>query len=188
MRLGLITGIVAHRPRKMPRVAEYAGAARNKQLRHLVVIAILPDRRVASRAERLEQKRDVLLLHESPHLLDCLRRAIAVVETDEVDLASVHPALVVDHLEIGQFRPADHSVGGGGTAVGHGLPDLDFGVGDARRVFSARGSESLSGICGGRSGRLQKEATRDHVIPPSMQFLVLTPRLGKITRAGHAAP
>ena len=76
----------------------------DEQLRDFVVVEILPDRDVGRCAERAEQERDLLLLDEAAHLLDGLRRAIAVVEADEVDLAAVHPALLVDHLEIGGLR------------------------------------------------------------------------------------
>ena len=56
------------------------------------------------RAEAVEHEGDLLLLDEAARLLDGLRRAVAVVEADQIDLAAVHAALLVDHLEIGESR------------------------------------------------------------------------------------
>jgi hypothetical protein len=92
----------------------------------------------------------MLQLDKAPHLLDRLRRAIAVVQTDEIDLASIDSALIVDHLEIGCFGATNSAEGGSRPAVGYGLADLDFGVGDAGRVLGAGGPVALGGIgdCG----------------------------------------
>ena len=94
-------------------------------------------------AERVEEESDFLLFDKAAHLLDCLRRTVAVVEADQVDLAAVDAAHVVDHLEIGGLGFADHPVGGGWSAIGHGLADLDFRIGDAGRV-SARAEPALA--------------------------------------------
>ena len=88
---------------------------------------------------RVEHKRDLFLLDEAADLLDGLGRAVAVIEADQIDLAAVDAALLVDHLEIGGFGLADHAIGGGGPAIGHGLTDLDFRVGDSRGVGGERG-------------------------------------------------
>jgi hypothetical protein len=89
-----------------------------------------------------------------------------MIEADEVDFAAVDPALVVDHLEVGQFRPADHAPRRGRPAIGHGLANLDFRVGDAWGVLGPGRPEALGGIgSGGRSG-LQQETARDHAVPP----------------------
>ena len=86
-----------------------------------------------------EQERHPFLLDQSPHLLDRLGRAIGVIQADEIDFAAVYAALLVDHLEIGGLGATDHAIGGDRAAIGHGLPDLDFRVGDARGVFGPRG-------------------------------------------------
>ena len=88
-------------------VAKRSGAGGNEELWHLVVIAILPDRKVGRGAERLEQERHLFLLDEPPHLLDRLGRAVGVVDADEIELAAVDPALLVDHLEVGGLRAPD---------------------------------------------------------------------------------
>src|SRR3546814_17853586 len=79
---------------------------------------------------------DLLALDQPAVLLLGLRRAVAVVERDEVDLAAVDPAAVVDLVEVGRDRLADLAVGGGRSAVRHGVADLDLGIGGARIVFA----------------------------------------------------
>ena len=124
-------------------------------MRHLVVVEILPDREVGRGAERVEEERDLLLLDEAANLLDGLGRAVAVIEADEIDLAAVHAALLVDHLEIGGLGPADHAIGGGRAAIGHGLADLDLRIGDAGRVGCASRPGARRERRGG-GARLQK--------------------------------
>ena len=154
-RLRLVAGVVADRPGKMLRVVPLGRAGGDEELRHLFVVAIGPDRGVGRSAQRLEQERHLFLLDETADLLDRLRRAVAVVEADQIDLAAIDPALLVDHLEIGGLGAPDHAIGGSRAAIGHGLPDLDLGVGDAWRVGGAGGTRT----CGeGRGGgaRLQE--------------------------------
>ena len=149
----------------------------DEQLRHLVVVQILPDRGVRRRAEAIEHERDLLLLDQPTDLLDGLGRAIGVVEADEVDLAAVHAALLVDHLEVGGLRAPDHAVGRRRPAVGHGLPDLDLGVGDAGRIVGARRTRACGeGRCGG--ARLQECTSSDHVdspFPPQFAAMIASP-------------
>ena len=70
-------------------------------------------------------------------------------------LSAVYAALLVDHLEIGGLGATDHAIGRGRPAIGHGLADLDFRVGDPRRIFGASSPEALGGICAGGGSRLQ---------------------------------
>jgi hypothetical protein len=86
-------------------------------------------------------------LDQLADLLHGLRRRIAVVIGDEVDLAAVDAALVVDHLEIGFFGLADDAIGRRRTAVRHDVADLDLGIGRAGVVFL------LSECCAGAEGR-----------------------------------
>ena len=150
----------------MLRVAPLCRAGGDEQCRHLVVVEILPDRGIGWSAERVEEEGDLLLLDEAARLLDRLGRAIAVVDADERELAAVHPALFVDHLEIGGFGAANHAIGRERPAVGHRLADLDFRIGDAGRVLGASSSEASGGICGGGRSRLQQDTTRNHAVPP----------------------
>src|ERR1700677_2417672 len=171
MRLSLVVGNAADGPGEMLGIGKHRRAGQHEKLGHLVVVAILPDRCVWRRAESVGQKGDMLLLDQPPHLLNRLRRAIGVVEADEIDLAAVNPALIVDHLEIGSLGAADHAKGGCGPAVGYCLPDLDFRVGDAGRIFGPPWPDALGGICGGGRGRLQQETARDHAVPPGWLLL-----------------
>jgi hypothetical protein len=163
-------------------VAEHCGTSSNEQLRHLVVVQILPDRGVRRGAEGLEQERDLLLLDEAAHLLHRFRRAVTVVEADQIDLAAVHAPLLVDHLEVGSLGAADHAKGRGGAAVGHGLADLDLGIGNARGVFRLRCPETPGGKCNGGRSRFPQKTTRNHVLPPLMRLLAVALRLAKSTR------
>ena len=163
-RLGLVARVVADRPGIARGVGEQGPAGGHEELRDLVVVEILPDRKVGRGPERLEQKRDLLVLDEPADLFDGPRRAIAVVEAEKRDLPTVHAALIVDLLEVGGLRAADHAIGGSGTAVGHRLPDLDLGAGDARRIGPGRagcGRESRGG-----GARLQEPASREHGVAP----------------------
>src|SRR5262249_22624423 len=60
--------------------------------------------------------------------LDGLGRLIAVVVGDEIDLAAVDAALVVDHLPECLMRLPDDAVGRRRTTVGVGVTDLDLGI------------------------------------------------------------
>src|ERR1019366_9684696 len=73
--------------------------------------------------------------HQLARLLDRLRRAVAIVIADEIDLAAVDAAFGIDLPEVGIFGLADHAVSGSGTAIGHDVADLDFGIGGAGVVF-----------------------------------------------------
>jgi hypothetical protein len=72
-------------------VGKHRRAALDEKLRHLIVVAILPDRGVWRRAESVGQERDMLLLDEAADLFDRFRRAIGVVEADEMILRPLIP-------------------------------------------------------------------------------------------------
>ena len=69
------------------------------------------------------------ILDQLARLLDGFGGAVGIVELGEVDLASVDPALLVEHLEI-----ADHGPSGAGAKSGcraaerRRLTELDLGV------------------------------------------------------------
>src|SRR5262249_29963530 len=88
-------------------------------------------------------------------LLDGLRRRVAVVIGDEVDLAAVDAAARIDLVEIGLLGLADHTIGGGRTTIGHDVTDLYFGVGGTGVVF-------LLCECGCRSGCEQGKRSCSH--------------------------
>ena len=90
---------------------------------------------IARRAERGEHQENLVALDQLADLLDRLRRRIGIVVGDEVDLAAVDAALIVDHPEVGGIGLADDRVNRGRAAIGHRVADLDLGVGDADVVF-----------------------------------------------------
>ena len=147
-RLALVAGRPADSPGEALRIVPLGGARANEQLRHLLRSQILLDRGVGRRADRTEHCQHLVALDQLADLLDRLRRAVAVVIADEVDLAAVDAALGVDLLEIGFGGPADHAKGGRGSAVGHGAADLDFGIGRAGIVFLLRERGSADGNAG----------------------------------------
>ena len=125
-------------------IVPLVGAGGDEQLRHLVVVQVALDRGVGRRAERIEQHQHLVLLDQLAHLFDGLRRAVAVVAADEVDLAAVDAALLVDHGEVGGLRLADGAVARSRAAVRHGVADLDLGVAGAGSVL-ARGQSQSAG-------------------------------------------
>jgi hypothetical protein len=126
------------------------------------------DRRVARRAERLEQGEDLVLLDELAHHLDRLGRAVAVVQRDELDLAAADAARLVDRLEVGVDRPRDRGIGRGRAAVGIGVADLDLGVGHPVVVLLLREGRSRT-----RSQGQRRYAT--HETTPACMHLLFLP-------------
>ncbi len=122
-------------------IVELAGAGGDEQLGYLVVVEVTADGETCRRAERLEHRQHLVFLDQLAHLLDGLRRTVAVVAAEKVDLAAVDAALVVDHGEVGGQRLADGAVARRRAAIGQGVADLDFGVADARSVLAGGQSE-----------------------------------------------
>ena len=89
-----------------------AAPRRDEQLRHLLGVHVFLDRGVAGRAQRIEDQQHLVGLDQLARLLDGLRRAVAVVIGDEVDLAAVDAAFGVDLVEIGGLGLADRGIGG----------------------------------------------------------------------------
>jgi hypothetical protein len=103
----------------------------------------------------------LFVLDEPPRLLEGVWRAVGVIQADEIDLAAIDPAQLVDHPEIGRLGATDHSIGGGRAAVGHGLADLDFSLRDPGRIRAQDRSRSQSEIdrCGSK-----EDTARDHAL------------------------
>ena len=148
--LGLVVGLEAHRPREVLRVVPLGGAGGHEEVRHLLLVDVLVDGGIGRRAERLEQRGDLVLLDQLAHHLDGLGWRIGVVVGDEGDLPAVDATLVVDLLEVGGDRLADRAVRRGGATVGVGVADLDLGRGDADHRLGA-------GRDRGHGGHAQRE-------------------------------
>ena len=136
---GLIGWLPSHRPREALRVPEFRGAGGDEQLRDLFRVHVFLDRGVGRRAEALEDQQHLVAFHQLSRLLDRLRRAVAVVVGNEIDLAAVDAAFGIDLREIGRLGLADQAVGGQRPAVGHDVAELDFRVACAGIVFLLRG-------------------------------------------------
>jgi hypothetical protein len=92
-------GLETHRPWEMLIIAKFVRASRYEQMRHLLLVDIALNRRIGRRAQGVEQQRNLVLLDQSEYLFERLRRTIAVIERDKIDLATGDSTLVVDHLE-----------------------------------------------------------------------------------------
>jgi hypothetical protein len=67
---------------------------------------------------------DLILLDELARLLEGLWGRVTIVDTDEVDLAPVDAAPIVDHRQIGSLGDADGPIGAGGLLYGMVWPIL----------------------------------------------------------------
>ena len=150
LRLALVRRLPADRPRERLRIVPLAGAGGDEQLRHLLGVEILLDRRIGGRAERVEHRQHFIALDQLAHLLHRLRGRVGVVVADEVDLAAVDAALFVDHPEVGFLGLADGAVSRRRARIGHDVADLDLGIGRAGVVFLL--GESGAGECGKTDG------------------------------------
>ena len=104
----------------------------------LLAVEIGPHRDVGRRADLAIHQQHLVLLDEAAGLLDRLGRAVAVVERDEIDLAPVDAALVVDHGEIAGHLALDRAGRRDRARKGPGIAELDLGVGRAGIVFAGR--------------------------------------------------
>ena len=138
MPFGLVRRLPAHRPREVLGIPPLGGAGCDEELGHLHLVHVLVDRAVGRRPERVEQECDLILLDEPADHLDRLRRAVAVVVGDEVDLPAVDTALVVQLLEVRGDHLADRAVRRRVAAVGIRVTDLDLGRSHARRIGGDR--------------------------------------------------
>ncbi len=97
--------------------------------------AVLVDGTVGRRAQRVEDKQHFVFFHQLAGLLNRFGRVVAVVQADEVDLATVDAALIVDLGEVGRDGLADGAVGRRRTRVRADAADLDLFVGGAGVVL-----------------------------------------------------
>src|SRR5262249_54247954 len=133
--LALIIRLKADRPRMPFGVVPFGGAGRDKELRHLVLVHVVPDRAVGRRAGASGNQKDLILLNQLARHFDGLGRRIGVIVGDEIDLAAVDAALGVDHFVIARLTFPDRAVIRGGAAIGGGIADPDLVVGDAGTVL-----------------------------------------------------
>lgn len=97
------------------------------------------DRRgIRRRTELPEHKRDFVALDQLAGVLDSLRRAVGIVIGDEIYLAAVDAAAVVDLIDISDQPLAGVAERRGRSAEREGGPDLDLGGRDARSVRQRR--------------------------------------------------
>ena len=152
----------------------------SRQLRHALRVEIFVHGGLRRGAERAEQRQHFLLLDQPPRRLDAFRRAVGIVHGEELDLAAVDAALLVQHLEIGLADPAEHAIERAGAGMRHGLAELDLGIARARIVFLLRRPDE------GRGHGRMRSAAASAVAPNSRRvclfFIVVSPCLGALIR------
>ena len=95
----------------------------------------------------LEREQHFVALDQLAHLLDRLGRAVGVVILDQIDLAALHAALIVDHLHIGGLGLADGGIGGSGPAERMVWPILiSVSVAPVSYFFCAEAGDAESAI------------------------------------------
>ena len=140
--------------------ANFEAPEAEEQLRDVLALQIFGDRGVMGGADRGEDQRDLVALDQPPRLLHRLRRRVAVVERDQVDLAAVDAAALVDHLEIADLALAERAERRHRPAIGHGLADLDFGCGDAAHFGRHRGGRQHQTSDGAQRANSRDETHR----------------------------
>src|SRR5207245_4170019 len=82
-------------------IAPAVSAARDEQLRNFSLVEIFCDRDLSGRPNRTVSKGDVVHFDQLARLVAGSPQLEGVVDTDQVDLATIDPALIVDHLQVG---------------------------------------------------------------------------------------
>ena len=147
----------AHRPR-IPREApsDRLRAVAGEELRHLLRVQVVAHREVVRRADRVEDRENLVLLDEPPRQLDRLRRVVRVVVVAVLDLPAVHAALRVDVVEVGPGARADASERRGFARERDGSTEKDGRGRDAgirRGCGACRRDERQRGEGDGRDAR-----------------------------------
>jgi hypothetical protein len=95
--LYLAIGLPTDRPWKVLGVVPFGRSCGDKQLRHFLLVEVTVDCGIGRGAERGSDQQHAVFLDQLAHLLDRLRRRIAIVIGDEIDLTAVNAPLVVYH-------------------------------------------------------------------------------------------
>lgn len=79
----------------MLRIAKFARAGEDEELRHLLRVHVLPDRVVRRRpeAEARENQQDSVVFDKFASLLDRLGRAVSIIVGNELDFPAVDAAI-----------------------------------------------------------------------------------------------
>src|SRR5260370_18722889 len=88
-------------------IAPAVGAALDEQLRNFSLVEVFRNLELSGRPNRTESKGDVLHVNQLARLVPGSPRQEAVVDTDQVDLAAIDAALIVDHLHVGLLGPTE---------------------------------------------------------------------------------
>ena len=122
---------------------EHRRAGAQPDIGHFLLVDIFADRGIRRSTDGLEQDGDLFILDQLADDLDRFRRAVAVIQGNQVDLAAVDAALFIDHLEISRLGGGYLPIHAGGAAERSALTDLDLGIGNTDQRL----------LCGGRLQR-----------------------------------
>src|SRR5438874_13283633 len=111
-------------------------------MRHFLRVDVLDGGADAGSTERAEQEGYFIALDKLPGLLHRLGRAVSIVVGDEIDLAAVDAASIVDRIDIGDQSLPGIAERRRGTAKRERSPHFHFGTRDARRFRTRRCAEN----------------------------------------------
>src|SRR3954463_6941902 len=131
----LVVRLPAHGPWEVLRIPPFRRTGCHKKLGHLFSVHVLVNGGVSRCGQIVEQEQLLLSSTSFSDLLNGSWRAEPVIQANEIDFASVDPALLIDHFEIAGLRPPKCAVGGIRPAIRHRLSDFYFGVAGTRVVF-----------------------------------------------------
>jgi hypothetical protein len=118
---------------------------RNEDLRDAFGVEIFLHGYIGRGADRTEHRQHVVLFDKLAGLFDRLGGRVGVIQGQEIDLASVDAALIVEHLKVSRLGARDRAIGRRRPTVGRGVPELDGGFSRAatagRQHSECRGDE-----------------------------------------------
>ena len=193
LRLGLVRGLPAGRVRELRLVrAEDRGAGGHEQLRHLVLVEVVAHGEVVRGAERVDDREDLVLLDQPLGVRQRALRLVPVVVGDELDLAAVDAAVVVELLEEAVQRLGNRAVRRGRAAERIAAAELDGGVGDAGSGAAAAATATSSAAVVTAAGREQqgrRQQGQDHSSGPHRGLLAeLRAVVGRVRGRGRQGP
>src|SRR5262249_15085233 len=118
-------------------IAPPVSAALDEKLRNFSLVEISRDGELRGRSKRTERKGDVVDFDQLARLHSGPPHQIAVVGADQVDLAAVDAALIVDHLHVALLGRTERRAPTARAGIGHRLADLDLAIGPPRRIYAA---------------------------------------------------
>ena len=135
---GSFAGLKPHRPWEMRRIVKRQFGGRHEKLWHFLLVHVRADRQVGGSAPDTHGQQNLVLFHELVRQRYRLAGVGAGIEADELDLAPVDAAVLVDHLKVSRLGAPGCAILRERAAIRHDVADLDFRIRCARVVFGLR--------------------------------------------------